>query len=195
MNAVEFFAAARAHKRHLTGNTLDALTQQDVDGLNAVLRWWEPKDDGRRISQRGCDLMHRFEGCRLTAYPDPGSSNGEPWTIGWGSTGPDIRPGTVWTQAQADARFRQDLRKFEGGVVARLGEAPTTQSQFDAMVSLAYNIGLAAFGGSTLLKKHNAGDYEGAANAFRSWRFNDGKEMRGLLRRREAEAALYGSTA
>lgn len=154
---------------------------------------------GRRVSKAAVDLMHSFEGCRLEAYPDPGSSDGKPWTIGWGSTGPGIGPGVVWTQQQADARFLQDLAKFEDGVTRLIGSAPTSQGQFDALVCLAYNIGLdedadtiaEGLGDSTLLRKHKAGDFEGAAKAFASWRFNDGREMKGLVRRRAAEAKLY----
>ncbi len=154
---------------------------------------------GRRVSPAGIAMMHRFEGCELEAYPDPGSNDGHPWTIGRGATGPGIQKGVVWTQEIADARFSADLAKFEDGVTRLLGGAPTTQAQFDALVSLAYNIGLdedrdtiaEGLGDSTLLRKHRAGDYEGAAQAFTSWRFNDGREMRGLLSRREAEARHY----
>lgn len=154
---------------------------------------------GRRVSPAGIALMHRFESCRLTSYPDPGSKDGKPWTIGWGSTGSDIVPGMTWTQAQCDDRYARDLAKFEDGVTRLLGGAPTTQGQFDALVSLAYNIGLdedadtiaEGLGDSSLLKKHKAGDYDGAATAFASWRFNDGRSMTGLVRRRAAEADLY----
>jgi lysozyme len=154
---------------------------------------------GRRVSKAAVDLIHSFESCKLEAYPDPGSRDGHPWTIGWGSTGAGIGPGVTWTQAQCDARFLADLAKFEDGVTRLIGNAPTSQGQFDALVSLAYNIGLdedadtiaEGLGDSTLLRKHKAGDFEGAAKAFRSWRFNDGREMRGLVRRRAAEAKLY----
>lgn len=155
---------------------------------------------GRRLSQAGIDLMHSFEGCELTSYPDPGSKDGKPWTIGWGSTGPDIGPGLTWTQAQCDARFLRDIAKFEDGVNRLLGGAPTSQNQFDALVSLAYNIGLdedadtiaEGLGDSSLLRKHKAGDYAGAQAAFAAWKFNDGRVMTGLVRRRAAEAKLYG---
>jgi lysozyme len=146
---------------------------------------------GRQVSQRGVDLIHSFEACKLTAYPDPGSRDGHPWTIGWGSTGPDIKKGTVWTQAQADARFAADLAEFAAKVEALIGDAPTDQSQFDALVSLAYNIGTEALRKSTVLRKHKAGDFPGAAAAFALWNKNDGKVMRGLVRRRAAEATLY----
>lgn len=146
---------------------------------------------GRRISQKGIDLIHSFEQCKLEAYPDPGSRDGTPWTIGWGSTGPDIKRGTIWTQVQADERFAQDIASFAAKVDALIGDAPTTQNQFDAMCSLAYNIGTSGFAKSTVLRKHKAGDYPGAARAFLLWNKNDGKVMRGLTRRRLAESDLY----
>lgn len=148
---------------------------------------------GLTPSPAGVKLMHDFEGCRLNAYADPGSVDGHPWTIGWGSTGPGIAKGVTWTQKQADDRFVADLAKFAAKVHDALGGAVTTQSQFDAMVSLAYNIGVGAFSKSTVLRKHKAGDYAGAQAAFAMWNKNDGKAMAGLTRRRAAEAALYGS--
>lgn len=140
-------------------------------------------------------LMHQFEGCRLKAYPDSGSKDGHPWTIGWGSTGPGIGPGVVWTQEQADARFAEDLEKFGNRVAALIGECPTTAHQMAAMVSLAYNIGAGdgGFKTSTVLRKHKEGDYAGAKEAFGRWVKNDGRVMQGLVRRRAAEAELYGT--
>lgn len=137
-------------------------------------------------------LIKEFEGCRLTAYPDPGSG-GDPWTIGWGSTGADIRKGTIWTQEQADTRFAEHLAAFGAKVAALVGSAPTTQAQFDALVSFAYNLGTANLGGSTLLKLHKAGDYAGATAEFGKWNKAAHKVMAGLTRRRAAEAALYAS--
>lgn len=146
----------------------------------------------RTVGERGIKLMHAFEGCRLEAYPDPGSRDGHPWTIGWGSTGPGIGPGVKWTQAQADERFTKDVNEKYGAAVDKmLGDSPTTQSQFDALTSLAYNIGIGALQKSTVLRKHKAGDFAGAAEAFLMWNKNDGKVMRGLVRRRLAEADLY----
>ena len=158
---------------------------------------------GRRVTKSMVDKMHNFEGCRLEAYPDPGSKDGHPWTIGYGATGPGIGPGVVWTQEQADARFLSDLAKFEDGVTRLIGSAPTTQCQFDALVSLAYNIGLdedkdviaEGLGDSSLLRAHIAGDYATAARKFLDWRFNDGREMKGLLKRRKAESAHYKGQA
>lgn len=134
------------------------------------------------------EFIKSFEACRLTAYmPTPYDVP----TIGWGSTGPDVKLGMKWTQAQADERFARDLAAFAGGVTGRLMGAATTQAQFDAMVSLAYNIGLGGFASSTLLRKHRAGDYDGAAAQFVRWNKQAGKVLNGLTRRREAEALLY----
>lgn len=144
-----------------------------------------------RTSDQGIALLHHFEGCRLEAYPDPGTG-GDPWTIGWGDTGPDVVPGLVITQAEADRRFADRLaREFEPGVLAAV-RVPLTQHQFDALVSLAYNIGLAALNRSTLLRKLNTGDYVGARAQFGRWTRAGGRAMRGLQRRRAAEAAMFG---
>src|SRR5438067_4902133 len=145
-----------------------------------------------RPGQSCTNIIQQFEGCAkrrsdgsFEAYPDPGTG-GDPWTIGWGSTGADIKKGLVWTQAQCDERFAQHLAEFGEGVAAAIGGAPTTQHQFDAMVSFAYNVGLGNFRSSTLLKKHNAGDYAGAAAEFARWNKAAGKVLPGLTRRRAA---------
>lgn len=142
-------------------------------------------------------LIKQFEGLRLTAYPDPGTG-GAPWTIGYGSTrdekGLPVKPGTSWPLERAEARLASDVEKFAAKVVTALGGAPTTQHQFDALVSFAYNVGIANLSESTLLKKHKARDYSSAAAQFANWN-KAGKPLRpmpGLTRRRAAEAALYG---
>lgn len=138
----------------------------------------------------GIALMHHYEQCRLTAYPDPGTG-GAPWTIGWGDTGPDVVEGLTITQAEADARFARRLaEEFEPGVLAAI-RGYADPMEFDAMVCLAYNIGVGSFGASTVLRKHNAGDKPGAADAFRMWNKSGGRVMKGLQRRREAERAVY----
>ncbi len=143
-----------------------------------------------KISQKGIDLIKQFEGINLKAYPDPGTG-GEPWTIGYGHTG-GVKKGDVITQAQAEDLLRKDLIKFEAGVSNAL-TVETTQNQFDAMVSLAYNIGLGNFTKSTLLRKHNAKCWQCAAAQFGVWRNAGGKVMTGLIRRRAAERELYCS--
>jgi GH24 family phage-related lysozyme (muramidase) len=148
------------------------------------------------LGKKGIALIQSFESCetklpdnRFQAYPDPGSRDGKPWTIGWGSTGADVTPGTIWTQKQCDDRFAEDMARYVADVAAAIGNAPTTQSQFDALVSFHYNTG--AIRSATLTKRHKAGDFAGAEEAFMWWNKNDGKVMRGLTRRRRAEADLY----
>ena len=136
-------------------------------------------------------LVKRFEGCKLKAYLCPAKVP----TIGYGATGPDIHLGLVWTQAQADARFDADLALFAAKVERILNGAKTTQAQFDALCSFAYNLGVGNLGTSTLLKKHKAGDYAGAQAEFAKWNRAGGKVLDGLTTRRAAEAALYGKVS
>lgn len=151
----------------------------------------QPSDACIKIIQKSESCAKRQPDGTFKAYPDPGSG-GDPWTIGWGSTGADIKPGTIWSQKQCDERFSEHVAQFAQAVTKAIGSAPTTQHQFDAMVSLAYNIGVNAFAGSTVLKKHKAGDFKGAAAAFGMWNKSKGKVLNGLTTRRAAEAALYG---
>ena len=153
-----------------------------------------------RASSKGLDLIKSFEGCakkrsdgHLEAYPDPAHASGDPWTIGWGSTGTDIHRGTVWTQEMCDARLASDVARFAKKVEALLDGAPTTQSQFDALVSFAYNLGTGNLASSTLLRLHKAGKFAAAHDEFAKCCNAGGKRMAGLVRRRAAEAALYGS--
>lgn len=143
-----------------------------------------------KLSQRGIDLIKQFEGYSSKAYPDP-ATGGAPWTIGYGTT-KGVKPGMIITAEQAEKMLRDDVAKFESGV-SSLITSPTTQGQFDAMVSLAYNIGLGNFGKSTLLKKHNARCYTCAADQFRVWNRANGKVMNGLTKRRAAERQVYMS--
>lgn len=156
-----------------------------------------PPGDGAtlRIGAAGIALIKRFEGCArrrgdglIEAYPDPGTG-GAPWTIGWGATGPGIGPETVWTQARCDARLAADLARYSDEVADALSGTPTSQHQFDALVSFHYNTG--AIGRATLTRLHRAGDYAAAAAQFPRWNRAGHKVMAGLSRRRAAEAALY----
>lgn len=141
----------------------------------------------RRINAAGLTLIKSFEGLRLSAYRCPAGV----WTIGYGHTGPDVRPGMRITEAEAEALLRGDLDRFESGVLAGIDAAPTTDNQFAAMVSLAFNIGLGAFNKSTVLRQHTAGNTQRAAAAFLLWVKGGGKTLPGLVRRRTAERALY----
>ena len=145
--------------------------------------------DEIELTQSCVQLIERDEGCVLHAYPDPGTG-GEPWTIGYGHTGPDVYPGRFITQTTAEALLEQDLTKFEEGV----NEAITgdcNDNQFSAMVSLAFNIGLGGFRASSVLRFHNAGDYAKAADAFLLWDKSGGRVLPGLIRRRRQERELY----
>lgn len=143
-----------------------------------------------KTSQAGIDLIHSFESLRLKAYPDPGSKDGKPYTVGWGSTGSDIGPGTVWTKEKADQRFASDLSKFEQAV-SLLVKVPLNQYQFDALVSFTYNLGIGSLRTSTLLKMLNDGHYANAGLQLLRWTKNDGVEMAGLVRRRKAELKMF----
>lgn len=148
-----------------------------------------PVNGAKATSPKGVKLIKDFEGVRLTAYPDP-ATGGEPWTIGVGRAH-GVSRGDRITPDQAEAFLREDLRRFERAV-ARLAPK-TNQNQFDALVSFSFNVGEGNLEKSTLLKKHNAGDYAGAKAEFQKWNKAAGKVMAGLTRRRAAEAELYGS--
>lgn len=112
------------------------------------------------------DLIRRFEGLRLKAYQDKTGK----WTCGYGETGPDIGPDTVFTQGQAEARLLNRLCALQLDI-RKLLKTAVSGEQFAAISSLTWNIGLENFGGSTLLQKLNDGDVPGAAEEFKRWRF------------------------
>lgn len=141
-----------------------------------------------RTSDHGQSVVQFFESLSLKAYPDP-ATGGEPWTIGYGHTG-GVKRGDVITEAYARELLKDDLRRFEKAV-SRLVKVQLNQGQFDALVSFAFNVGEGNLERSTLLRKVNAGDFEGAALEFRKWNRAAGKVMRGLVRRRAAEECLF----
>ena len=144
----------------------------------------------KSISKTGLDLISSFEGIRLNAYDDGVGV----WTIGIGTTiypnGVKVKKGDKCTLEQAHEYLAHDMIEFEKTVNDSV-KVPLSQNQFDALVSLAYNIGSTAFKNSTLLKKLNAKDYTGATDQFLRWNKAGGKVMKGLSRRREAERALF----
>lgn len=140
------------------------------------------------IGPDGVALIKSFEGCRLKAYPDPGTG-GDPWTIGWGATGPGIAKGVTWTQAQADQRLLEDVARFAKQVDRGLNGAATSQRQFDAMTSFHYNTG--SLLSSTLFRLHKAGKFKEAEAEFQKWIHSGGRVLPGLVARRTAEATLY----
>ena len=131
------------------------------------------------------ELIKSFEGLELVAYLCPADI----WTIGYGHTG-NVKEGDSITKAEAEALLDKDLQTFRNGV-KRLVKVPLNENQFGALVSFAYNIGLGSLQSSTLLKMLNAGDYTGAADQFLRWNKSGGKVLTGLVRRREAERAVF----
>ena len=142
-----------------------------------------------QTNDAGINLIKEFEGLRERAYQDVKGI----WTIGYGHIR-DVVEGMVISVEQAIQYLKDDLRSTELGVTNAIGDAPTTDNQFAAMVALAYNIGIGNFRQSTVLREHKQGS-PAAANAFLMWdKANIGGQMQvvaGLKRRREAEAELY----
>lgn len=146
-----------------------------------------------RTSGLGRTLIKTFEGRRLKSYLCPAKV----WTIGYGHTsaagGPPVGPGMTWTAAQAEKVFDEDIDRFEDDVERALGAASDdlTEYQFDALVSLAFNIGMGAFRKSTVLRRVKANNFEGVPAAIMMWNKVKGETVAGLTRRRRAEAALW----
>ncbi len=124
------------------------------------------------------------------AYPDPATGS-HPWTIGYGSTGPGIAPGTIWTAAQAENALQVDLARFATGV-ANLSPNIVSEParRFAALISFAYNCGLGNYRISTLRKRVIASDWDGAATEILKWNKAAGRVLPGLTRRRQAESML-----
>ena len=182
--------------RKISGGTL---TQKQVDATNEVIATATDSTvadmlgiaiDQMVVSLFGIDLICGFEGLRLKAYDDGVGV----WTIGFGTTvypnGIRVKKGDTCTEAQAKAYMVYDLKKFESAVNNAV-TVPLNQNQFDALVSLTYNIGPSAFSKSTLVKKLNAGDIRGAAEQFDVWVNAGGKRMQGLVNRRAKENEVF----
>jgi lysozyme len=163
----------------------------------------------QHTSAAGKALVKSFEQCRLRAYPDP-KSGGAPWTCGWGST-KGVTPSTVWTQAEADAHFEEDIPEAERVVKAHVTHE-MTQGQFDAFVSIFQNVGpgrrrvpgddgrdgiafLKSGRPSTLLARFNEGDISGAESQWLLWVSPGSSVENGLRRRRQAELRLFRGEA
>jgi len=165
-----------------------------------------------KLSKAGEDLMHRFEGFRNKPYMCPAHI----WTIGYGHVlyqeqirlpmvrvegkeTPMIRremplkaeDNRAFTKTEIDELFRADVGTFERGVLRLVPGVVGRQGSFDALVSISYNFGLGNLQRSTIRMRANRGDWEGAADAFRVWTKGGGKVLPGLVKRREAEIALF----
>ena len=138
-----------------------------------------------KTSNRGLSLIIQFEGFRGEAYRDVVGVV----TIGFGFIR-GVKMGDKMTLAEARDRLKREIVEYEQGVLAACTRKPN-QNQFDAFVCFAFNVGVAGFKKSSVLKAHNRGDYQAAARAFGLWNKAGGKVFTGLTRRRAAEAALY----
>ena len=165
-----------------------------------------------KLSKAGEDLMHKYEGFRSRPYLCPAHI----WTIGYGHVlyqeqirlpvvrvegkeTPMIRKefplkpedNRVWTKTEIDELFRTDVGTFERGVLRLVPGVVGRQGSFDALVSISFNFGLGNLQRSTIRMRANRGDWAGAAEAFRVWTKGGGKVLPGLVKRREAEIALF----
>jgi lysozyme len=168
-----------------------------------------------KLSPQGEALMHRFEGFRSKPYLCPATI----WTIGYGHVLyqeqirlPVVRPSgktkedipmirsefplrpednRVWAKNEIDELFRADVQIFERGVLRLVPGVSGRQGAFDALVSFAFNAGLGNLQRSQIRMRANRGDWDGAAEAFRDWVKGGGKVLPGLVKRREAEIALF----
>ena len=145
----------------------------------------EPSDKIKKTSQRGIDLIKEFEGFRAKAYFCPANV----LTIGYGHTS-TCKPGQVISTTKGEELLKEDLVRFENAVNV-LVKVPLTQGQFDALVSFAFNVGVGAFKGSTLLRLLNEGKYASAVRQFKRWVHGGGRKLPGLVRRRKAERELF----
>ncbi len=143
-----------------------------------------------KTSKAGIELIKRWEGSKLTAYRCPAGV----WTIGYGHTSaagePRVTEGMKISASEAERILAQDLATYEQAVDKAITR-PMTQPQFDAMVSLCYNIGQGAFAGSSVARRFNEGNISGAADAFLMWTKAGGKELQGLVNRRKDERAFF----
>lgn len=182
MNRKPFFDEARK----LAGGKM---TQAQVDELNKVVDGLN-SSKGKTTSRVGINLITSFEDLKLNAYDDGVGV----WTIGFGTTvypnGVKVKRGDTCSKLEAVSFFQHDLRRFEAAVNQGV-KVVVNQNQFDALVSLTYNIGEQAFKDSTLLAKLNKGDYFGTADQFPRWNKGGGQVMKGLVRRRAAERELF----
>ena len=137
-------------------------------------------------SDQGLALTKSFEGLHLKSYQDCAGI----WTIGYGHTGPSVSSGQAISETQAERLLQGDLAEA-AACVNHAVQASISQGQFDAMVDFCFNAGRGNFTQSTLLRKINGGDSQGAAAQFALWIHAGGEVVPGLMRRRSAEAALF----
>ena len=144
-----------------------------------------------KISNLGLELIKEFEGFSANAYLCPAKIP----TIGYGNTFWEdcrkVKLGEQISKTDALELLEKVVNKDFADKIFPLIKVKVSQNQFDAMVSLAYNIGVGNFSKSTLLKKVNSGDFDGASNEFLKWNKSSGKELLGLTKRRKREYEMF----
>jgi lysozyme len=168
-----------------------------------------------KLSHAGAELMHKYEGCRNRPYLCPAHI----WTIGYGHVlyqqqirlpmvkkeGESVQirkeyplaegDNRVWSKEEINALFATDVASFERGVLRLVPGVSGRQGAFDALVSFAFNAGLGNLQRSQIRIKANRGEWEAAAESLMDWTKGGGRVLPGLVKRREAEKALFLSDA
>lgn len=164
-----------------------------------------------KLSHAGAELMHKYEGCRNRPYLCPAHI----WTIGYGHVlyqqqirlpmvkkeGESVQirkeypleegDNRVWSKEEINQLFATDVASFERGVLRLVPTVAGKQGAFDAMVSFAFNAGLGNLQRSQIRIKANRGEWQAAADALMDWTKGGGRVLPGLVKRREAERALF----
>lgn len=144
-----------------------------------------------KISSKGLELIKEAEGFSSVAYLCPAGIR----TIGYGNTfyedGRKVKLGEQISKTKAEELLEFVVNKYFADKVFPLIKVEVNQNQFDALLSLAYNIGFEAFTSSTFLKKLNQGDFIGASEEFLRWDKSKGQRLLGLTRRRQREKELF----
>lgn len=193
------------------------LTQVEVDGANRLLagmtpnelKDWlmavgdmSPESPARHIDidEAGINLIGQFE----AFVPHPYKDGGGVWTIGYGSTyypsGQPVKPSDPAITKQQALSMKKDIiaRDFVPAVRVALGSAIAkglvNQNMFNTSVSLAYNIGVKGFAGSSIVRNLNKGNIQAAADSFLLWNKDNGQIIEGLVNRRNAERKLFLSS-
>ena len=131
-------------------------------------------------------LIKKFEGCKLVAYLCPANV----WTVGWGATGPDVKAGVRWSQEEADARLKKDAVVYWLASVKLSPRLAYSETKHSAIADFCYNLGVGRYKASTLKKRVDEGDWEGAVEELEKWVWGGGRKLPGLVARRKAEGEL-----
>lgn len=181
-----------------TSSRRESIGQNGNAGEGSGLGRWRPSREpsaaltglAMAVSNEGLELIRQLEGCRLVAYPDPGSG-GEPWTVGYGHTGPEVTPGLVISQGQAEAWLLVDVAEAERTVDQLVASGGLSSWQREALVSFCFNVGAGALADSSLRRRLQAGE---AAQVVLSeelprWVKGANGPLPGLVSRRQLELA------